>query len=132
MKLLLDTHIWLRALGSPEALSRQVRRHLDHPGNQLYLSPISVWEAGHLVRKKRVRIKTAFPDWLRESLSHMPVEEAPLNFAVAAEVSRIHLPQGDLGDLFLAATASVFDLTLVTQDTQLLGCKWLKTLANGQ
>ena len=30
----------------------------------------------------------------------------------------------------LAATASVFGLTLVTADLQLTGCVWLKTLAN--
>ena len=50
--------------------------------------------------------------------------------AVAAETTRIQLPQADLGDVFLAATASVFDLTLVTADSQLTSCSWLKTLAN--
>jgi predicted nucleic acid-binding protein len=60
----------------------------------------------------------------------VPILEAPFSFAVAAEASRIELPQADLGDLFLAATASVFDLTLVTADAQLKGCTWLKTLAN--
>jgi len=58
------------------------------------------------------------------------MREAPFNFAVAAEASRIQLPQMDLGDVFLAATANVFDLTLVTADAQLLDCAWLKTLAN--
>ena len=50
---------------------------------------------------------------------------------LATELSRIDLPQADLGDLLIAATASVFDLTLVTSDHQLLQCPWLKTLANG-
>ncbi|MCU1235996.1 MAG: hypothetical protein JWP63_3963, partial [Candidatus Solibacter sp.] len=31
---------------------------------------------------------------------------------------------------FLAATALVFELTMVTSDAQLLDCAWLKTLAN--
>jgi len=60
----------------------------------------------------------------------MPLREAPFNFAVAAETTRIQLPQADLGDVFLAATASVFDLTLVTADSRLTSCSWLKTLAN--
>ena len=34
------------------------------------------------------------------------------------------------GDVFLAATARVFGLTLVTADPQLIACSWLKTLAN--
>jgi hypothetical protein len=53
-----------------------------------------------------------------------------LSRAVAAEASQIQLPHADLGATFLAATASVFDLTLVTADIQLIQCRWLKTLAN--
>ena len=56
--------------------------------------------------------------------------EAPFTFAVAVEASRIELPQPDAGDVFPAATALVFDLTLLTGDAQLLGCSWLKTLPN--
>jgi PIN domain nuclease of toxin-antitoxin system len=129
VKLLLDTHIWLRAVMRPEALSRSVQRQLSRGNHELFLSPISIWEASQLAQRGRIRIKLAFPDWLAVALSQVPLHEAPLNFAVAAEVSRIHLPQGDLSDLFLAATASLFDLTLVTADAQLLKCTWLRTLA---
>ena len=38
------------------------------------------------------------------------------------------IPVPDFGDTFLAATAIVFDLTLITADEQLLNAKWLKTL----
>src|SRR5262245_61771883 len=128
MKLLLDTHIWLRSLGDPDKLTRKVRRHLEHPGNELFLSPISVWEAGHLVRRKKLRVKGSFHGWLARALQVKPLTEAPITIEVAAEVWRLHLEQPDLGDLFLAATASVYGLTLVTEDGQLLACSWLKTL----
>ena len=128
MKLLLDTHIWLCALGHPGRLDREILRLLDHPGNELLLSPISIWEAGQLARDGRIRVRPTFPQWLDMVLLRIRVQEAPLNFAVAAEAARITLPQNDLGDRFLAATASVFNLTLVTEDPQLLACKWLKTL----
>ena len=131
MKLLLDTHIWIWALHSPEKLGRAVRRRLENPGNELYLSPISIWEARHLERRKRLRIKQSFPEWLDQVFSRMPLLEAPFNSAVAVEASRIELPQADLGDLFLAATASVFGLILVTADSRLLECAWLKTLSAG-
>ena len=131
MKLLLDTHTWIWALHSSEKLGRAVRRQLENPGNELYLSPISIWEARHLERCKRLRIKQSFPEWLDQVFSRIPLLEAPFNFAVAVEASRIELPQADLGDLFLAATASVFGLILVTADSQLLECAWLKTLPAG-
>ena len=41
MKLLLDTHISIRALQSPEKLSPSVRRQLGNTRNELYLSPVS-------------------------------------------------------------------------------------------
>ena len=48
---------------------------------------------------------------------------------MAAEAAQISLPQSDPADVFLAATASVLGLTLVTADLQLLACAWLKTIA---
>lgn len=129
MKLLLDTHIWIWALQSPERLSRRVQRELQRPSNEVYLSPVSIWEAHHLQRKGRIRTKLSFSEWLGAVFAQVPLREAPFNFAVAAAASRIELPQSDLGDIFLAATAAAMDLTLVTTDSQLLGCSWLKTFA---
>ena len=51
MRLLLDTHIWIWALHSPEKLGPRVRRELQRASNELYLSPVSIWEAHHLVRR---------------------------------------------------------------------------------
>ena len=130
MKLLLDTHIWLWMTLEPHKIARAVRRGIERQQNEIFLSPISIWEAGQSHRRQRLRIRQEFHLWLEQPLIRMPVQEAPLNFAVATEASRIHLPQPDPGDLFLAATASVFGMTLVTADPQLLQCRWLKTLAN--
>jgi PIN domain nuclease of toxin-antitoxin system len=130
VKLLLDTHIWIWALQKPEKLSRHVRRELENPKNELYLSPVSIWEVHHLARRKRVILKQDIGVWLEAVLRQVPLREAPFNFAVAAEASRVQLPEADLGDVFLAATASVFDLTLVTADAHLIACSWLKTMTN--
>jgi len=130
LRLLLDTHIWLWALLRPEKLAGTVRREIEKSKNELYLSPVSIWEAHHLEQRKRLRLKASFSDWIDRVFEQMPLREAPFNFAVAAETTRIQLPQADLGDVFLAATASVFDLTLVTADSLLTSCSWLKTLAN--
>ena len=42
----------------------------------------------------------------------------------------IDLPHQDPADRFLAATARVYDLTLVTADERLLGSRRIATLAN--
>ena len=130
MRFLLDTHIWIWAASRPEKLSRAVRRQIENPRNELYLSPVSIWEAGVLYRRGKLRMKESFPEWLDRFLTRMPVLEAPFNFAAGTEAARIQLPESDPGDVFLAATASALNLTLVTGDPQLLACSWLKTLAN--
>jgi PIN domain nuclease of toxin-antitoxin system len=130
MRLLLDTHIWIWAVSRSERLSRGVRREIERQQNELYLSPVSIWEASHLELRRRLRIRQGFAQWIDDVLGQIPIREAPFTFAVAVEASRIHLPQADFGDVFLAATALVHGLTLVTSDTQLLGCAWLKTLPN--
>jgi len=53
----------------------------------LFLSPVSIWEARHLVRRKRLRIETGFSDWLEIVFARVPLTEAPFNFAVAVEAS---------------------------------------------
>ena len=44
MKLLLDTHIWLWSVLEPHRLSRRVAKALQDSSNELWLSPISIWE----------------------------------------------------------------------------------------
>ena len=130
MRLLLDTHVWLWAALKPAKLSRRVAREINRPRNEVYLSPVSIWEAELLDRSKHIRFKPDFPAWVKETLAQMPVKEAPFTFAVATEAAYIRLPQLDPGDTFIAATAVAYDMTLVTSDHQLLDCSWLKTLPN--
>lgn len=130
MKLLLDTHIWVWAADGGAKLGKRVRREIANPLNELYLSPVSIWEAGLLDRRGRLRGKHSFSEWLDLALINTNVLEAPMNLAVGAEAAAIRLPESDPGDVFLAATARVYNLTLVTADPQLLACSWLKTLSN--
>jgi len=130
MKLLLDTHIWLWSLGEPERLSRRVAKELDNRQNELWLSPVSMWEAFLLFRKKRLEISTDFTTWLANSLSVLPVVEAPLTFEVARTLPTIAVPHEDPADLFLAATAKAFELTLITADRNLIRTEGISVLTN--
>ena len=85
---LLDTHIWIWALARPEKLSRAVRRQIENPKSELYLSPVSVWEAHHLVRRGKLRPKKDFAAWLDQALTQVPIKEAPFNFAIIFQVAK--------------------------------------------
>lgn len=130
MKILLDTHIWIWAFMRPEKVSRRLRRELDSPRNELFLSPVSVWEAHRALRAKRFGLKVPFQTWLAEAMAARPMTAAPFTFDVAAEAAALVMPQPDPGDLFIAATAIVHGLTLATADEQLLACRAVKTIPN--
>lgn len=127
MRLLLDTHIWLWAVGEPHRLGRRVLRELAAPGNEVWLSPVSLWEALLLVRKGRIRVATDLSQWLEASASK--VREAVLTHEIVAVADQLQM-HPDPADRFLAATAKVLGLTLVTADVRLLGLGEIGTLAN--
>ncbi|HEV7553055.1 MAG TPA: type II toxin-antitoxin system VapC family toxin [Candidatus Angelobacter sp.] len=127
MNFLLDTHIWLWSLLEPNKLGNRLQRELQEPGNEQWLSPISVWEATVLQRKGRLLIAGNAVDWFERSLGGL--HEAPLTHEIALLAEKLPL-HGDPADRFLAATAKVLGLTLVTADERLLGLGEIATLAN--
>ena len=128
--MLLDTHIWLWALLDPDRLSGRVRTLLTAPAAPLRLSPISVWEAMMLAERGRIVLEPDPYLWLDRALAATPVTEAPLTFEVAMASRRIALDHKDPADRFIAASALVFGLTLVTADARLLDCPDIEVLAN--
>ena len=130
MRFLLDTHIWLWSIGEPDRISERINKVLTNPESQLWLSSISIWEALLLVRKSRVQIENTFEDWLATALTKIPVTEAPLTFEVARALTAISLPHTDPADMFLAATAKAFDLTLLTVDRNLIQAKGINVIQN--
>jgi len=128
LNLLLDTHIWLWSLHDPKRLGRRVRHELSNPANELWLSPISTWEALILNAKGKVRLTGHLRDWVRRATA--PMHEAPLTHEIVLAAQQLELARQDPADRFLAATAMILDLTLVTADRDLLGLGEIATLAN--
>lgn len=131
MRLLLDTHIWVWTQLEPDKLTGHVLEELKNKNNEIWLSPISVWELLHLVRKRRISLDQEVYEWIDNVLTTDALKEAPLTTEVVLAMREIQLPHRDPADLFLAATAKAFDLTLVTADARLLAVPGLLTLANG-
>jgi PIN domain nuclease of toxin-antitoxin system len=128
LRLLLDTHIWLWSLIEPERLGKRTRSELLDPASELWLSPVSTWEALILHDKGRVYLASDAGEWIARNTK--PFREAPLTHEIAAASRFLRLAQRDPADRFLAATAKVLDLTLVTADAHLLGLGEIATLGN--
>lgn len=115
MKLLLDTHLLLWAAGEPKRLSKQARRLMDNPENELLFSAASLWE----VAIKRALGRADFKvdaRLLRRGLLDNGYSELPIisNHVVATEsLPPIHK---DPFDRVLIAQATVEGVTLLTID----------------
>lgn len=130
MKLLLDTHIWLWSTLEPERITRRVGKAMADPANELWLSPVSVGELIVLLRKGRLRLPNDVAAWVAKTMQDLELNEASLTVEVALAISSINFPHGDPADHFLAATAKVFGLTLVTADEHLMHLAGVHVLAN--
>jgi len=128
--LLLDTHIWLWGLLDPDRLSNGVRQALASRQEELRLSPISVWEALILADRRRLTLEPDPRSWLRKAMSKCPIVEVPVTFDVVLASRIIDLEHQDPADRFIAASAKVFGLKLVTADRRLLRCPDIEVLPN--
>ncbi len=130
MKLLLDTHIWLWGLIEPHRLTRRVAEALEDPSNELWISPLSLWEVLILAERGRVVLEPDPIAWVRAALRAVPFHEATLNHEIAFQSRLADLPHQDPVDRFLVATAAVYHLTLVTADERLLRTRAISLLPN--
>jgi PIN domain nuclease of toxin-antitoxin system len=78
--------------------------------------------------KGRIRLHGDVRDWMEKAAVHM--REAPLTHEIVLTAQELPLQHQDPADRFLAATAEVLGLTLVTANRRLLGLGTIATLAN--
>jgi len=130
MKLLLDTHIWLWSQLEPWKLTSEVNQALSEARNELWLSPVSIWELLMLVEKKRIALAVEMNQWVKRARKELWLREAPLTWEVAEELRFTLLGHRDPADRFLVATAKVQQLTLVTADERLMQVPGISVLPN--
>ena len=129
MRLLLDTHIILWSAADPEKLSQDIADELENNSNELWYSPISVWEILLLAEKGRIRLGSDIVKSVRDIFRKIPLKEAVINQEVAIQSRFVQLPHEDPADRFLTATAVVYDLTLITADSRIISAKNVSVLA---
>ena len=121
MKYLLDTHIWIWSVVKPKRLGPATLKLVKNQESDLWLSPISSWEALTLHYKRRIEFDGEASAWIAHATAGL--KEAPLTHAIMLEARRLPLHQ-DPADRILAATAMVLDMTLITADERIR--KWGK------
>ena len=123
MKLLLDTHIWLRYQGISGDLRAAALPVLNRAAAAaaVYVSVISVWEIALLVRLGRLSLNTSVDRWTTEALSKPGIHLLPFTPEIAIDAVNLPDPMHkDPADRILVASARAEQLTLVTRDRDIL------------
>jgi PIN domain nuclease of toxin-antitoxin system len=129
LRVLLDTHIWIWRLVEPERVAKPVAAVLADPSSELYLSPISVWEALVLARKGRIELHPDPAAWVRIALRKAALRPAPFDHRVALQSEDLpRFESQDPADRFLVATALVHRFTLATADRAMRRWEPVETL----
>ena len=123
--MLLDTHVWLWFVLGAAELAGAARRRIEDHAEGVLLSPISIWEALVLIERTRLNVKSSASTFVRQALDCAPFRQAPLTAEIAMRSREREFRHDDPADRFLAATADVYGVPLMTRDERLLSLKWL-------
>ena len=115
MKLLLDTHVLLWALGNPSSLSPDARAAIENPRTPVLVSTASAWEIGVKVSLGKLRA----PVDLAEQLRDKRFTPLPVSIAHGLRVGALPLHHRDPFDRLLVAQAQLEGLTIVTRDERI-------------
>lgn len=119
--ILLDTcaAIWLAAGDLEPTALAEVKATLS-AGVSVAVSPITAWEVGMLVSKRRIVLASPVLAWF-EALIESGIDRTELSSAVLVAATELDAPAlRDPADRIIAATARAFNYRLMTRDTPLL------------
>ena len=115
MRLLLDTHVLLRALEDDSVLSLDVRSAIVDPANEVFVSAVSIWE----IAIKRSLGKLEAPHGLRSSVEESGFTELAITSLHAERAGDLPLHHRDPFDRMLVSQAQEEGLTIVTSDSHI-------------
>lgn len=115
MNILLDTHLLIWAVSSPDKLSVEAKRLISGAA-RIYVSAASIWEMGIKIRLGKLAVDL---DRLLRQLQEMGVEELPVRWEHSRLVGELPLYHRDPFDRLLVAQAISEPLILLTRDAVL-------------
>jgi PIN domain nuclease of toxin-antitoxin system len=118
MRLLLDTHILLWAVGESRRLPADVCVVLQDPRNQVYFSAASIWEIA-LKQSKGLADFDFHPEQIAAVAFESGFTELPIRWQAASVVARLPMHHRDPFDRILVAQAMTEPLALYTADLRL-------------
>lgn len=131
MRVVLDTHAWVWWVTKDRRLSRRARTAIERAAskNELWLSPISIWEMAKKVEKGQLALDRPLDEWLDAALRAEGLQVAEMTRPILVDSCRLPLPfHGDPADQIIVATSRSHSATLVTRDGRLQDYVHVRTL----
>ena len=117
MNILLDTHVFLWSLFTPEKLSKAVIRDIKSPNNDVVVSVVTFWEISLKYALGKLELIGVKPEELPDFADQMNLEILPVT---ASEASTFHklpkLSHKDPFDRIIIWQAIQRKMTLVSKD----------------
>lgn len=119
MRFLLDTHVFLWLLGTPELVPDALRNDLASPDNELLVSAVSAMEVATKVRLGKLDAARHLVATWSARVQDLRARELPVSTEHALLAGALEWPHRDPFDRLLVAQGLVENVTLVTSDKQI-------------
>ena len=116
MKLLLDTHVFLWSVDSPERLTAAAVTALKDPANAVFVSVTSAWEIAIKQSVGKLTLARPAEQWVPDRIQRAGFEVTPVSLAAALRVRSLPHHHRDPFDRMLIAQALEDGYTIVTRD----------------
>ena len=116
MNVLLDTHVWLWSLASPDRLSPETRSLLSSTRNVLFLSAASAWELAIKAALGKIELPEPVETYVPTRMARQGVTPLPVTHTHALRTSTLPSHHRDPFDRLLVAQALVERLPILTAD----------------
>ena len=117
MKYLLDTHVLVWLLVSPEKLSPSVKQLLSEEDSEIFGSVLNLWEIATKNKKNKIPISAGMT---KSEADRLGLEMIAVNTHHIASYENLEIKHKDPFDLMLIAQAECNGLSLITADQTIL------------
>jgi len=116
MKLLLDTHIFLWAVDSPEKLSAGILKLIEDANTPIYFSTVSGFEIATKYAIGKLRLPVPPSEYVASRCKRLGVGVVPLTMSQATAAASLPLHHRDPFDRLLIAQAVIDGFIIVSDD----------------
>lgn len=117
MKLLLDTHIFLWLLFSPEKLTDKIKRLYQSQENEIFLSLVSIWEIQLKSQLGKLHLDVDLKTIVDDNIHSGFIKLLPIDLNHVLALKDLPFHHKDPFDRLLIAQAIKEDLTIVSVDS---------------